>query len=92
MKASGPWIYFLKVIEMLSTVFTRKSAYDRKERLPRISVPLLKWNICWALPSFDKQYLKGVHVWELHKKFYGTANLACSAIILLKIMVFYTLF
>ena len=39
MKASGPLIYFLKMIEMLSTVFTRKSAYDRKERLPRISVP-----------------------------------------------------
>ena len=32
--------------------------------------------------SFEKQYLKRALIWELHKTFYNTANLACSVILL----------
>ena len=41
------------------------------------------------LRSFEKQYLKRVLIWELHKKFYRPAGLPCSANFLLQIVVFY---
>ena len=62
------------------TVFTQKSAYARKgaslelappfwceifnEHLPRMSTPPFSWKRC----SFEKYYLKGVLIWEVHKK------------------------
>ena len=65
---------------ILITVFTQKSAYARKsaslelappfwreifnERLPRMSTPLFSRK----RRSFEKYYLKGALIWEVHKK------------------------
>ena len=62
------------------TVFTRKSTYAWKsaslelashfwreifnERFPRMSAPLFSQEE----RSFEKEYLKGALIWELHKK------------------------
>ena len=73
-------IFILKVLMVTHTVFTQKSAYARKsaslelappfwseifnERLPRMSAPLFSRK----RRSFEKYYLKGALIWEVHKK------------------------